>query len=125
MSPSPRNRIDDRARRVKRGWRLGSGTTISMLLRSGSRAKPTPAKSQWQLPVRIGPLELTQQSVAALDGGIKRCLRGFFAGKGPLQFVVDHITNQHERPEPDASRIFSGRLQCGLLDRDSRAGIAR
>src|SRR5260370_23510198 len=84
----------------------------------------TPAKSQWQLPVRIGPLELTQQPVAALDGGIERRLRGFFAGEGVLQFVVDHIANQNERSEPNPSRIFGWRFQCDLLDRDRRAGIA-
>src|ERR1700675_3170164 len=41
-----------------------------------------------QLPVRVRPLELTQQPVAAFDGRIKGCLRGFFAAERLLQFVV-------------------------------------
>ena len=42
-----------------------------------------------QLPVWIGPFELAQQPVAALDGGIKRGLRRLLAAEGLLQFVVD------------------------------------
>ena len=37
------------------------------------------------LLVRIGPLELAQQPVAAFDGGVERRLGGFAAGEGVLQ----------------------------------------
>src|SRR6476469_7967377 len=60
-----------------------------------------PAKSRWQLSVRVGSLELTQQAVAVLDGGIKRLLRGFLAGKSVLQLLVNHATDQGERSEPN------------------------
>src|SRR5437762_8984957 len=87
-----------------------------------SRAKP--AMSQWQLSVRVRPLELAQQPVAALDGGIKRLLRGFLAGESLLQFVVDHNADQSERSEPNTLRIISRRFQRDLLDRHRGAGIA-
>src|SRR5258708_10745098 len=80
--------------------------------------------ARWPLPIRIGPLELAQQPVAALDGGVERGLRGFLAAKGLLQLVVDHIANQNERPEPDPPRIFRRRFHRPLLHRDRRAGIA-
>jgi hypothetical protein len=40
-----------------------------------------------------------QQPVAALDGGIKCGPRGLLAAKGLLQFIVDHVANQHQRSE--------------------------
>ena len=72
----------------------------------------------------IGALELAQQPIAALDGGIQRRLRRLFAAEGLLQFVLDHIADQHERAEPNPLRIFGRRLQRDLLDRDRGAGIA-
>ena len=69
-----------------------------------SRTKP--AKAQWPLSVRVRPLELAQQPVAALDGGIKRLLRGFLAGESLLQFVVDHNADQSERaPQPGGALL--------------------
>src|ERR1700694_2759551 len=75
------------------------------------------------LPVRVGAFELTQQAVAALDRGIQRVLRGFFAAEGLLQFIVDHIADQYERSKPQPSRIFGRWLERDLLDRDRGAGI--
>src|SRR6266481_6473784 len=78
----------------------------------------------WQLPVRARALELAQQPVAALDGGIKRRLCGLLAAEGLLQFVVDHVADQDERTEPKPTRIFGRRLQRDLLDRDRGSRIA-
>src|SRR3954454_10770242 len=78
---------------------------------------------RWILPVRIGPLELAQQAVAAFDGEIKRRLRGLLAAENLLEFFVDHAADQHERPKPDSLRILGRRLQGQLFDADRRTGI--
>ena len=44
-------------------------------------------------PVRVRPLELAQQMVAALDGEIKRGLRRSFAAENLLQFVLYRIAD--------------------------------
>src|SRR4051794_13320770 len=51
------------------------------------------------LPVRIGPFELTQQPVAALDGSIEPSLRGFLAREHQFELILDRVAYQHERSE--------------------------
>src|SRR5713226_2007940 len=93
---------------------------------SGKRCGSGPLLQRWfqaqPAALWICALELTQQPVAAFDGGIQCSLRGFLAAESLLQLVVDHIADQNERSEPNTSRIFSRRFQRDLLDRDRRAG---
>ena len=44
----------------------------------------------------IGPLELPQQPVAALDRRIQRGLRRFPAAERLLQLIIDHVADQNE-----------------------------
>src|SRR5262249_31689403 len=82
-------------------------------------------KSRWlESSARIRPLELAQQAVAALDGGVERGLRGLLAGEHMFEFFLDHAADQDEGAEADAPGIFGRRLQGQLLDPDRRAGIA-
>src|SRR6516165_4811630 len=74
--------------------------------------------------IRVCPLELTQQLVAALDCGIQRRFRGFPGAERLLQFVLDCVANQHEGTEPDSTRVLGGWLQRDLLDRKRSARIA-
>src|SRR5450432_507903 len=76
-----------------------------------SRRSPLGSLSSGSLPVRACALELAQQPVAALDGGIERRLRGLPAAEGLLQFVVDHVAYQDEGTEPQPARILGRRLQ--------------
>src|SRR6185312_2715281 len=74
--------------------------------------------------IRIRPLELAQQAVAALDRGVQRRLRRLLAAENMLEFFVDHAADQHKGPKPDSLRILGRRLQGHLLDPDRRTGIA-
>src|SRR5947208_9084568 len=78
-----------------------------------SRTKP--AKAQWPLSVRVRPLELAQQPVAALDGGIKRLLRGFLAGESLLQVLVDRDADENRPPHPHNLKMTHRRVtnDCG------------
>src|SRR4051812_38538808 len=76
-----------------------------------------------RLPIRVGALELAQQTVAAFDGMVERGLRRLLAAEGLFQLLVDRIADQHERAEPDALRVLGRRLQGHLLDRDRSTGI--
>src|SRR5207249_2341213 len=77
-----------------------------------------------KLPVRIGPLELAQQVVAALDGDVQRCPRGLLASENLLEFFVDHAADQHKGPKPDSLRALGRRLQGQLLYADRRTGVS-
>jgi hypothetical protein len=54
------------------------------------------------LSIRIGPLELAQQVVAAFYREVERRLRGSFAAENLFEFFVDDAADQHKRPEPDS-----------------------
>src|SRR4029077_15018747 len=83
-----------------------------------SRRQADPGEGLADLPVRAGALELAQQAITALGGGIKRDLCRLLATESLLQLVLDRIANQHHRSEPDAFRILRRRMQRDLLDRD-------
>ena len=76
------------------------------------------------LSIRVGPFELAQQAVAALDGDVESCLRGLFAPENLFEFFVDHGADQHKGAEPDSLRIPGRRHQGQLLDTDGSARIA-
>src|SRR3981081_131321 len=78
---------------------------------SGSSDFASPGLAAHRLSIRIRPLELAQQAVAALDGEIEGGLRRPLAAEGLLQFVVDRIADQNERSKPDSLRILGRRLQ--------------
>ena len=82
------------------------------------------ALAMTESPVRIGPLELAQQAVAAFDGEVEGGLCGLLAAEHLLEFFVDHAADQHKGPKPDSLRILGRRLQGQLLDTDRRTGIA-
>jgi hypothetical protein len=54
------------------------------------------------LPVRIGPLELAQEAVAALDGNVEGCLSRLLAAENLFEFILDHATDQHKGSKPDS-----------------------
>src|SRR3977135_1439182 len=87
----------------------------------GFQAVDTIARRCAQLPVRIGALELTQQPVATLDGGIQCRLWCFLATECLVEVGVYPNVNKQERAEPDALRIFGRRFQGNLLDRQPGA----
>src|SRR3981081_2215538 len=123
MSSATAMHCDASVRQARKASKLDKLASECMMA-IGFQAVDTIARRCAQLPVRIGALELTQQPVATLDGGIQCRLRGFLAAERLLKFVVDHIANQNERAEPDALRIFGRRFQGNLLDRNRGAGIA-
>ena len=50
----------------------------------------------WRLSIRIGPLELAQQAVAAFNCLIEGGLRGLLAAEDVFELFVDHVADQHE-----------------------------
>src|SRR4051812_42723396 len=70
-----------------------------------------PAMTERMLPVRVGPLELAQQAIAAFDGEVEGGLRRALAAENLLEFFVDDPADQHKGSKPDSLRVLGRRLQ--------------
>src|SRR5262249_13495365 len=87
--------------------------------RGGNFQSAAPAE-----PALVGGLELPQQVVTALDGGIDCRLGGLAPRQHVLQLVLDHVADQQERPEAQPARVVGRRVKGELLDRNVGPGVA-